>query len=190
MPTKRSLSLIRLRKCTDHILVPRTFLEFATLRFVRRLCLSFSEFSSHIGIVTQLVTRRKQVLVTEVQDRFHVCLTCSPSSFKDMDILTFPAPSYKLSFSIQKKNEKLVESSGKGEPVLDFEHRMERRIEEGKRGEVIDCYFANLSRRLEKYKARVEGDDPSTSLEQFLKKRSASAIITDDGTRSAGNPTL
>ena len=93
-------------------------------------------------------------------------------------------------FLHSKQNEKLVESSGKGESVLDFEQRMERRIEEGKRGEVVDCYFANVSRSLKRYEARVEGDEPSTSLEQLSKKRSASAIITNNSTRSAGNPTL
>ena len=44
-----------------------------------------------------------------------------------------PCAIIQAKFLHSKQNEKLVESSGKGEPVLDFEQRMERRIE-GKKG--------------------------------------------------------
>ena len=46
--------------------VPHTFLKFVTRRFVWKLCHSSSECSGHMGTVSQLVTRRKQVLVTVV----------------------------------------------------------------------------------------------------------------------------
>src|SRR5258706_13446146 len=60
------LHLLKLRKWANPVLVLHTFLKFVTRRFVRKLCLSSSGYSSHMRIVARLVTRRKQVPVTEV----------------------------------------------------------------------------------------------------------------------------
>jgi hypothetical protein len=74
------LHLLRPYKCIDQLLVSHIFSKFPTRRFVWKLCLSFNEYSRHMGIVVQLALCHKQVPVAKVQDRYDRHRICMPPS--------------------------------------------------------------------------------------------------------------
>ena len=86
------------------------------------------------------------------------------------------------------KENGFVESDGRGATVLDFGYRIERRNEngEGTKLPVASCKCESWKQYIDETR-----NGPSTSLKWFPKKRLASAIITDDSTKSrVGNSTL
>ena len=143
--------------------MPHTFSKFATRRFVRKLCLSSNEFSSHMEIVAQLVTRHKQVPLTDRHDRHRITTLPIPTSsdplfaqkcecFDRLRAVSMP------SFSIQEKS--LSCSRGGKDKRVCTRSPVRHGTENGKpKLLAASCHFANVSRCLNRDKGERERDE-------------------------------